>query len=384
MTIRRIVQTTFVTLTAVATLSCGGSPDRAASKNTGGGAAPAAVASNAPMRGESLPAGPSMIPLRSGLRIVAAGTYVDQGDGQSVTTITAVTADTVTANVLLEYSKIDRQSNVVTLKHSQLASSSIYNSALLVGGAPEPDRPGTLWGPSSAVLQQLKTSGATTFVHWVPRRSGPAFLGPVEMTVVRLKKTGDQPTTFPVLVNNRLTAVPSIQAQGTVEFESGSPIPVEITFSDTIDNPITLHRTQQDDTGDVTHIWFPEDRPAVEVERQLATAGRVEVYGIYFDLGQATIKAGFESVLQEISDALTKNPQWKVRIEGHTDNIGPEADNQALSERRAAAVVHELVATYGVNAGRLSAVGFGESKPKDTNETLIGRAQNRRVELVRQ
>ena len=383
MTIRRIVQTTFVTLTAVATLSCGGSPDRAASKNTGGGAAPAAVASNAPMRGESLPAGPSMIPLRSGLRIVAAGTYVHQGDGQSVTTITAVTDDTVTVDLLLEFAKTDRHSIVLTLKRAELATSSNYNQSVSADRDTDPNRMGSFWGPSSAVLQELKTSGATTFMQWVPRRSGPSFLG-LEMTVVRLKKTGDQPATFPVLVNNRLTAVPSIQAQGTVEFESGSPIPVEITFSDTIDNPITLHRTQQDDTGDVTHIWFPEDRPAVEVERQLATAGRVEVYGIYFDVGQATIKTGFESVLQEISDALTKNPQWRVRIEGHTDNIGPEADNQALSERRAAAVVHELVATYGVNAGRLSAVGFGESKPKDTNETLIGRAQNRRVELVRQ
>ena len=384
MTIRQNFQTTFVTLTAVATLSCGGSPESAAPKNAGGGAAPAAVASNAQTRGAPLLAGPGMIPLRAGLRIVAAGTFVDQGDGQSVTTITAVTDDTVTVDLLLEYSKINRHSIVLTLKRSDLASSSIYNNSVAADLATDPNRTGSFWGPSSAVLQQLKTSGAASFVHWVPRRSGPAFLGPVEMTVVRLKKTGDQPTTFPVLVNNRLTAVPSIQARGTVEFESGPPIPVEITFSDSIDNPITLHRTQQDDTGDVTHIWFPEDHPAVEVERQLATAGRVEVYGIYFDVGQATIKTGFESVLQEISDALAKNPQWKVRIEGHTDNIGPEADNQALSERRAAAVVNELIAKYGVDAGRVSAVGFGESKPKDTNETLIGRAQNRRVELVRQ
>ena len=324
-----------------------------------------------------------MIPLRAGLKIVGVGGDIDQGDGQSVTTITAVTDDTVTVDLLLEFAKTDRHSIVLTLKRTELASSSNYNQSVSADRATDPNRIGSFWGPSSAVLQELKTSGATTFVQWVPRRSGPSFLGQ-EMTIVRLKKTGDQPTTFPVLVNNRLTAVPSIQARGTVEFESGPPIPVEITFSDTIDNPITLHRAQKDRAGDVTHIWFPEDRPAVEVERQLATAGRVEVYGIYFDLGQATIKAGFESVLQEIGDALTKNPQWKVRIEGHTDNIGPDADNQALSERRAEAVVNELVAKYGVDGGRLSAVGFGESKPKDTNETLIGRAQNRRVELVRQ
>ena len=383
MRFRPIFQTMLVILTAVATLSCGGSPNTAASKNAVGGAARTAAASNAQTQTETLPAGPSMIPLRAGLKIVAVGSIHDQGDGQSVTSVTAVTADTVTVGILLEYSKIARQDSVLTLKRSELASSSNYNQAVWNDRATDPNRIGTFWGPSSAVLEQLKTSGATTFVNWVPRRSGPSFLGS-EMAVVRVKRAGDQPTTFPVLVNNRLTAVPSIQVRGTVEFESGPPIPVEITFSDTIDNPITLHRTQEDSSGDVTHIWFPEERPAVEVERQLATAGRVEVYGIFFDRGRATIKGGFESVLREISDALTKNPQWKVRIEGHTDDIGPDADNQALSERRAAAVMSELVAKYSVDAGRLSAVGFGESKPKATNETFIGRAQNRRVELVRQ
>jgi outer membrane protein OmpA-like peptidoglycan-associated protein len=377
-----IFSSMLIVLTAVATLACGGHPDSRAAKNAAGGAAPPAAVSNPQTPSAALPAGPSMIPLRAGLKIVGAGSDIQQGDGQSVTSVTAVTAETVTVGILLEYSKVDRYSGLLTLKRPELATSSNYNQVVYTNRATDPNRIGTFWGPSSAVLQQLKTSGATSFVNWVPRRSGPSFLGP-EMTTVRIKKTGDQPIAFPVLVNNRLTAVPAIQARGTVEFESGPPVAVEIIFSDSIDNPITLHRTQEGHTGDVTHIWFPEERPAVEVEHQLATAGRVEVYGIYFDLGQSTIKAGFESVLREISDALTKNPQWKVRIEGHTDNIGPEADNQALSERRAAAVMNQLVTKYGVDAGRLSTVGFGESKPKDTNETLIGRAQNRRVELVR-
>jgi hypothetical protein len=381
---RQVFPTMLVVLTAVATPACGSNPDTGAAKNAVSGAVPAAPVSEGQAPPSTSQAGRDIIPLRAGLKIVGAGSDLVQGDGQSVTSITAVTTDTVTVNILLEYSKSDRYSGVLTLKRPDLASSVNYNQAVDTDRATDPNRTGTFWGPSSAVLARLKTSGATSFVNWVPRRSGPSFLGPEEMTVVRLEKAGDQPIAFPVLVNNRLTALPGIQARGTVEFESGRTLAVEIIFYDSIDNPITLHRTEEGRTGDVTHIWFPEERPAVEVERQLVTTGRAEVYGIFFNLGQATMKPGFESVLQEISDALTKNPQWKVRIEGHTDNIGSEADNQLLSERRAAAVASELAGKYGIDARRLSAAGFGESKPKDTNETLIGRAQNRRVEQVRQ
>jgi outer membrane protein OmpA-like peptidoglycan-associated protein len=382
MRVQPIFPAILIVLTAVATPSCGDHPDSQTAKNAAAGAAPPTAVSKPQTPGAALPPRPDMFPLRAGLQIVGAGSARDQGDGQSVTSITAVTAETVTVGILLEYSRVAHYSGLLTLKRPELATSSNYNQVVYTNRATDPDRVGTFWGPSTAVLQQLKTAGATSFVNWIPRRSGPSFLGP-EMTTVRIKTAGNQPMAFPVLVNNRLTPVPSIQARGTVEFESGPPEAVEIIFSDSIDNPITLHRTQAGHTGDVTHIWFPEERPAVDVEHQLATAGRVEVYGIYFDVGQSTIKAGFEAVLREISDALNKNPLWEVRIEGHTDNIGPEDDNQALSERRAAAVMNQLVTKYGVDAGRLSTAGFGESKPKDTNETLIGRAQNRRVELVR-
>ena len=70
-------------------------------------------------------------------------------------------------------------------------------------------------------------------------------------------------------------------------------------------------------------------------------------------------------------------------MEGHTDSLGGDAPNLDLSRRRAAAVKQALASGYGIDAGRLQTAGFGASRPKESNDTLEGRARNRRVELVR-
>jgi outer membrane protein OmpA-like peptidoglycan-associated protein len=84
-----------------------------------------------------------------------------------------------------------------------------------------------------------------------------------------------------------------------------------------------------------------------------------------------------------VAEVLRENPSWKVRVEGHTDNIGTDAYNVKLSTSRAAAVRQALVAQYRVGAARLTTAGYGATRPKTTNDTLEGRAFNRRVELVR-
>jgi OOP family OmpA-OmpF porin len=75
---------------------------------------------------------------------------------------------------------------------------------------------------------------------------------------------------------------------------------------------------------------------------------------------------------------------WKLTVEGHTDNIGGDTYNLDLSKRRALAVKEALVAQYDIAPERLTNDGFGASRPVESNETLEGRARNRRVELVRQ
>jgi len=95
------------------------------------------------------------------------------------------------------------------------------------------------------------------------------------------------------------------------------------------------------------------------------------------------IRTESEPVLDEIAEALRKNPGWKLSIEGHTDNVGGEEHNQTLSARRAEAVKAALVERYAIAPERLTTVGFGASQPKASNATVEGRALNRRVELVK-
>jgi outer membrane protein OmpA-like peptidoglycan-associated protein len=115
----------------------------------------------------------------------------------------------------------------------------------------------------------------------------------------------------------------------------------------------------------------------------LAANGRVSTHGILFATGSATIEGESTPTLQEIADMLTTHPDLKLLIEGHTDNVGSAAANQALSEQRAAAVKQYLVSKNGIAAARLQTKGYGASKPAASNDTPAGRQQNRRVELVR-
>lgn len=121
---------------------------------------------------------------------------------------------------------------------------------------------------------------------------------------------------------------------------------------------------------------------ASSLSDELNKSGHVAVYGIQFDTGKATIQPSSENVLGEIVKLMQQNPSLKLRVEGHTDNQGNAAANQALSEKRAQAVVAWLTGK-GISASRLVAKGFGAGKPMADNNTEDGRAKNRRVELAK-
>ena len=116
--------------------------------------------------------------------------------------------------------------------------------------------------------------------------------------------------------------------------------------------------------------------------KAIGEKGSVAIYGIYFDIDKADIKEGSRPELDEIGAMLKKNPGLKLLVVGHTDSQGGFEYNMDLSRKRAAAVVHDLVTSYGIAPGRLRPVGVGYSCPAASNRTEEGRAKNRRVVLV--
>src|SRR5882762_1921002 len=122
---------------------------------------------------------------------------------------------------------------------------------------------------------------------------------------------------------------------------------------------------------------------ASSLSDEIKKSGHVAVYGIHFDTGKSVILPDSGQILGEIVKLLQQNPELKLRVEGHTDNQGNAAANQALSEKRAQAVVVWLT-THGIPAASLTAKGFGQAQPVADNATEDGRAKNRRVELAKQ
>jgi outer membrane protein OmpA-like peptidoglycan-associated protein len=123
---------------------------------------------------------------------------------------------------------------------------------------------------------------------------------------------------------------------------------------------------------------------AASMARDLATAGKVTIYGIFFDFDKADIKPESEPALREIGKLLRERSDLKLHVVGHTDNIGGLDYNLDLSRRRAEAVVGVLRSQHGIARDRLRPAGLGPLAPAATNATEEGRALNRRVELVEQ
>lgn len=267
--------------------------------------------------------------------------------------------------------------------------------------------PGTEpFGVSTDVLAQLRAGQSVDF-HFVPDSDATASIGAVQtlmgqaselpplsqvaglpMFTCTLHRVEPYDLAMPVMLNDEPVTLPVLHA--SCPFADGRS--GHLYLLDEPDNPMKMWGNMGvlPETLQVVQIELPPPlavsagQPApTPMEQALAQRKPVEVYGIYFDFNSDVIKPQSERVLQQIAAILQKNPDWKLSVGGHTDNVGGDAFNLDLSKRRAAAVKNALVTRYKITPGRLDTSGYGASRPVAANDTIEGRARNRRVELER-
>ncbi len=127
-----------------------------------------------------------------------------------------------------------------------------------------------------------------------------------------------------------------------------------------------------------TPVPAPEPTPVPAPVKEKVTI----TLNVQFDTNKAVIKEKYNDDIKKMADFMKEFPDTTAEIGGHTDNIASAAYNQKLSEKRANSVRQYLIDKFGIDGSRLTAVGYGLTKPAAGNDTEEGRQQNRRVEAV--
>ncbi len=150
-------------------------------------------------------------------------------------------------------------------------------------------------------------------------------------------------------------------------------------------NPTGLTIARQYGHDNTTQKYFIKNiriaKGGVKYYDRVMQDGKIIANGIRFDVGKTSLKPESMGVINKIYKLMSKKPDLKFSVEGHTDSDGDDISNQTLSEGRAKVVMEKLV-EMGISKDRLSSKGWGESKPIAGNDTPEGKANNRRVEFV--
>ena len=242
---------------------------------------------------------------------------------------------------------------------------------------------------SDKAFQEIKSNGQTNFTYadifYVPNGVKLTHQGGL------LTRVEPEDVKYPMIVNDQRVDLPVIHLKGTMTVPDKDPRPAnqrpthsdgELFVLDDAADPLVLNWKLKDPLYhngnfrvEVVKINFPVAKPENVLEKQLTEQKRAVTYGIYFDFNKDTLKPESEPVLKEIAQTMADNPDWKLTVEGHTDNVGGDPYNLELSKRRAAAVKQALVSQYNIAPERLLTGGFGASRPIETNDTLEGRAR---------
>ena len=334
------------------------------------------------------------VPLTAGLTLTDKWTRNSKdGDYECLTQVTKIDRDGV--EISLECNSPDSPGMINRrICRSDLRTARILHSGAggvviesAAGALPETIVGATQFSLSAAQMAELRQTGSTRS-HYVQRNSLETIDAEAESVL-----HADGRGTRSVLVNDRPMNVPVVLASGDADiWYRGRSAKGRLTAAILDDDrfPMLVDYLLTDDNSEkgfgvfrlnFSKITYPRGH---DMEEELAKDKRAVVYGIYFDFASDRIRPQSEPVLKEISEVLSRNPDWRLSIEGHTDSIGGDASNLELSRRRSAAVRSALVERYHVAPDRLTTSGYGAAVPKDTNQTPEGRAKNRRVELVRQ
>ena len=150
--------------------------------------------------------------------------------------------------------------------------------------------------------------------------------------------------------------------------------------ADVLSNPAALDRFVRNVFYETVKVEEPPQPPPPAPVIK-ATPEKITIASIFYEFDKYIIQSDFDQALDIGSEKLRRNPNARIVIEGHTDSIGSKNYNQRLSELRAKAV-YDYFIKKGVDASRMTMIGYGETKPAGSNLTKEGRAINRRVEIV--
>lgn len=259
-----------------------------------------------------------------------------------------------------------------TVSAADLSTGGEFQYVFSSGGQEE--YPGaTTLGPSAAVFSDLVSKGEAS-IKLNGEVGGLADLMGVAAQMMQgkkpegyltaegvLKLAEPKPVPVTVLVNSAAVALSAWHAKGQFGEEAAE---VDWIILDDARNPLSLRSTFGKGHSETVKIDFPVENEAQAMETDLAKMKRSVLYGVYFDFNSSELKPQSDRVLKTIVEVMKKNPGWTLVVEGHTDNIGGDSKNQQLS-------------------ARLQTTGYGRAVPKATNDTIAGRARNRRVELSR-
>lgn len=332
----------------------------------------------------------ALVPLKVGLTLVNLWKPTPTEVYECTTQITAVGRDAVDLAMRCEHPERD-ETHLRRICRSDLTAAKMLHTAVGVAtviGEDGEELPETVVGATEFSLSRqqfaaLKRDGQTSH-HYVQVGGEHSLEWEARTT---LKREGAETTE--IAVNGQPVKLPVIRASGETEIayfgkvERGR-VTALIVDDERFPMLVDYIHTVDSSPDPRFRLHFPKiTYPGADSEGELARRGKLIVHGIYFDFNSDRIRKESDPILKELGELLSRHPEWTLSINGHTDDVGGDAYNLRLSQRRAAAVVRWLVERHGIAAGRLRSAGFGASSPIEPNDTPEGRARNRRVELVR-